>query len=249
MTENRLLAALPTEDRGRLLPKFEVVPFQKGHALHETGELIRYVYFPATGFCSLVALTLDGAMLELAAIGNEGVIGLSVVLKSPTAPCLVLGQVSGTAYRIRAEALAAEFQRGSALQAILLQYTSRLLSEISQGIVCHHFHSVLQRVCRWLLGAAERLQSDTLDLTHEAIAHALGITRTGVTEAAVRLQDAHAISCRHGHIVILRRAYLADTACECHGIMREAARPVPDVHPVPITMTLPTRATRARTVA
>jgi CRP-like cAMP-binding protein len=249
MTENRLLAALPTEDRGRLRPKFEVVPFEKGRALHDIGELIRYVYFPATGFCSLVALTPDGAMLELAAIGNEGVIGLSVVLQSPTAPCLVLGQVSGTAYRIRAEVLAAEFQRGSALQAILLQYTSRLLSEISQGIVCHHFHSVLQRVCRWLLGAAERLQSDTLDLTQEAIAHALGITRTGVTKVAVRLQDAHAISCRHGHIVILRRAYLADTACECHGLMREATSPAPEAHKVMAAMTLPPRTTRARSVA
>src|SRR5476651_879570 len=140
-------------------------------------------------------------------------------------------------------------QRGAGLQAILLQYTNAFLGEVSQGIVCHQFHSVLQRVCRWLLGAAERLQSDTLDLTQEAIAHALGITRTGVTEAAVRLQDARAISCRHGHIVILRRAYLADTACECHGLMRETASPASDVHPTPITTTLPPRATRARSVA
>jgi CRP-like cAMP-binding protein len=229
MNENRLLAALPPEDRGRLQAKFEVVPLQKGRTVHETGELIRYGYFPTTGLCSLVALTPDGAMLELAAVGNDGVLGLSVVLKCPIAPSLVLVQVSGTAYRIRAEALVAEFQRGAALHAILLPYTHRLLTEISQGLVCHHFHSVLQRVCRWLLIAAARLESDTLDLTQETIAHALGITRTRVTEAAVRLQDARAISCRHGHIVILRRAYLADAACECHRLMGDAAPPAPEM--------------------
>ena len=247
MNENRLLAALPADDRGRLVPKLEVVALEKGRALHEMGDLIRHVYFPMTGFCSLVALTPDGAMVEIAAVGNEGLIGLAVVLRRPTAACLALVQVSGMAYRVRAEALVAEFQRGAGLQAILLQYTNAFLGEVSQGIVCHQFHSVLQRVCRWLLVAAERLQSDTLDLTQEAIAHALGIPRTGVTEAAVRLQDAHAIQCRHGRIVILQRAYLAASACECHRVS-DTTDLAPETRTVRVAVPLPSRPSRVRTV-
>ncbi|MGH7330923.1 MAG: Crp/Fnr family transcriptional regulator [Polyangiaceae bacterium] len=203
------------------------------------------MYFPITGFCSLVALTPDGAMLEIAAVGNEGMLGVPVILKSATATCLALVQATGTAYRLRADILAAEMQRGAALQTHLLQYTYRRLTEMSQAIVCHHFHSVLQRVCRWLLMAAERLQSDTLDVTHEVIAHALGMPRTGVTETAVRLQDAHAITCRHGRITILQRAYLAAAACECHRIFGD---PDANTQTVRVAITMAPGSGRARTV-
>jgi CRP-like cAMP-binding protein len=243
--DNRLLAALPPQERGRLLPKLELVPLEKGRTLHQIGDVLRYVYFPITGFCSLVALTPDGAMLEIAAVGNEGMIGVPVILKSSIATCLALVQASGTAYRLRADILAAEVQRGSVLQTELLQYTYRRLTEMSQAIVCHHFHSVLQRVCRWLLMAAERLQTDTLDVTHEVIAHALGMPRTGVTETTVRLQDARAIACRHGRITILQRAYLAAAACECDRIVGESDA---DTQPVRVAIALAPRDGRARTV-
>jgi CRP-like cAMP-binding protein len=243
--DNRLLAALPPQERGRLLPKLEVVSLEKGRTLHQIGDVLRYVYFPIAGFCSLVALTSDGAMLEIASVGNEGMIGVPVILKASIATCLALVQASGTAYRLRSDILADEIQRDSVLQTHFLQYTYRRLTEMSQAIVCHHFHSALQRVCRWLLMAAERLQSDTLDVTHEVIAHALGMPRTGVTETAVRLQDARAITCRHGRITILQRTYLAAAACECNRIVGDADE---DTQQVRVAITLTRAAGRARTV-
>jgi CRP-like cAMP-binding protein len=219
---NRLLSLLPKDEYRRLQPQLEGVLLPKGKVLYDMGDVMHHAYFPLSGMVSLLAMTHEGQTVEVAMIGNEGVIGLPIVLHANTAPYRVLVQIPGSACRIRSEEFRHEFQRDAALQEVLLRYTHSLIGQISQSAVCHRFHTVTQRLCRWLLIARDRVDTDDIELTQELIAHMLGIPRTGVSMAATELQDKALIRSRHGKIHIMNRKGLEAAACECYHIVRDA---------------------------
>ena len=218
---NRLLATLPRDELRRLEGQLETVRLPKGKVLYETGDPMRHAYFPLNGMVSLLAATHDGQTVEVAMVGHEGVVGLPIVLRATTAPYRVMVQISCDAVRVRSETLATEFRRCTEFQDALLRYTNSLVGQISQSAVCHRFHSVLQRLSRWLLIAHDRVEGDTIELTQEFIAHMLGIPRTGVNAAAVALGDAGLIRYRHGRITVLNRKRLEAESCECYRIVRD----------------------------
>lgn len=218
---NRLLALLPRDEYQRLHPHLERITLPKRTVLYEPGDSLHHAYFPLSGIVSLLATTQEGHAVEVAMVGNEGVIGLPIIFQADTVPYQVMVQITGVGYRIRSEVLRTEFRRAAALQAGLLRYTHGLLGQISQSAVCHQFHTASQRLCRSLLLARERVDSDTLELTQEFMSYMLGIPRTAVNAAAVELQDGGAIRYRHGTITILNRHRLETWACECYQILRD----------------------------
>lgn len=215
-SENRLLAALGAEDRERLAGALQRVQLSSGQLLYEAGAATRHVYFPESGLASILAVTGAGGTVAIATVGNEGVIGWPVVLDAQPPAQKVVVQLSGVAVRISADTLRAEFGRAGTLQQVLLRYTLSLFAQISQSVVCHRFHTVPQRLARWLLLVRGHAPSDTLELTQGDIASVLGIPRTGVTEAAGELKNAGVIWYRHGRVVIVSRERLEREACECH---------------------------------
>jgi CRP-like cAMP-binding protein len=203
--ENLLLAALPPGVLEHLQPRLEPVPLPKGRALFEAGEAIRHAYFPTSGLVSLLGTTADGESVELATVARDGLLGLPLILHADAAPHAATVQMAGSALRIHARDLDVALRQSVVLHSVLLHYTHGLLVEISRAVVCHHFHSDLPRLCRWLLIAIDRLHCQTLDVTHDALALAIGVPRTQVTCAALELQDAGAIRYRRGRIHILNR--------------------------------------------
>jgi CRP-like cAMP-binding protein len=218
---NGLLATIPRNELGRLQSHVEQVRLPKGKVLYEIGDQMCHAYFPLNGMLSLLATTHEGQTVEVAMVGNEGVVGLPIVLRANVAPYRVMVPIPCDAMRVRSETLAIEFRRNVHFQDALLRYTHTLVGQISQSAVCHRFHTVLQRLARWLLSAHDRVEGDTIKLTQEFIAHMLGIPRTGVTAAAIELQDAAVIHYRHGKITIINRNRLEATACECYRIVRD----------------------------
>src|SRR6266540_4379856 len=219
--KNRLLAALPHEEYKRLQPQLELIQLSKRRTLYEAGDRIRHAYFLNSGMGSLLAITESGATVEIAMVGNEGMLGLPVVLRSHTTPYRIMIQMPGDAMRIKAEAILAEFKRGGELQDLLLSYTQALITQISQSAVCNRFHTMEKRLCRWLLIAHDRVDGDTFHLTQEIISYMMGAPRTAVTMAAGTLQDAGLIRYKRGKITILDRTALEEAACECYGILAE----------------------------
>jgi CRP-like cAMP-binding protein len=213
---NLILQNLPDTTRAALDPHLELVPLTKGMSIYEAGGSIGYAYFPTAGLASWLALTTEGEMLELAAVGQDGVLGLPVVLQRDSSPHALVVQVPGAAFRIRADRLRAAVQRDATLRLALLRYADRAMAEIGQSAVCHHFHTILQRLCRWLLRAADRLRTDTFELTHEDLSLVLGVPRTGISRAVVELEDAGAVRARYGSLIILNRRRLELSACECY---------------------------------
>jgi len=216
---NRILAALPQEQFARLAPNLSTVRLERDEVVYITGDQIRYVYFPINGLMSLLSTTETGSTVEVAMVGNEGIIGLPVILKNKLIPYEVTVQTEAEAYRIRAEDLQQEFDKGEALHELILRYLNVLIAEISQSALCHRFHTVEEALGRWLLMAQHRLNTESLHLTQEIISHALGVPRTGVTMAAGALQRAGLISYRRGKIMILDRERLAQNSCECFRIV------------------------------
>ena len=221
VVKNRLLAALPHEEYKRLQPQLELIQLSKRRTLYEAGDRIRHAYFLNSGMGSLLAITESGATVEIAMVGNEGMLGLPVVLRSHTTPYRIMIQMPGDAMRIKAEAILAEFKRGGELQDLLLSYTQALITQISQSAVCNRFHTMEKRLCRWLLIAHDRVDGDTFHLTQEIISYMMGAPRTGVTMAAGTLQDAGLIRYKRGKITILDRTGLEESACECYRIVAE----------------------------
>lgn len=215
-TENCLLAALPVREREGLTPHLEQVEFARGQVLCPAGSANEYVYFPTMGLASILAMSGTGGTVAVATIGNEGVIGWPQSLDRRPSPHQMVGEVSGVALRARSDIICAEFERSEPLANILVHYTPHLIAQISQSVVCHRFHNVLQRLARWLLVVRDRVSSDTLRMTQGDIARVLGIPRTGVTEAAGELKNAGVIWYRHGRIVIVSRKRLEREACECY---------------------------------
>jgi CRP-like cAMP-binding protein len=228
--QNHLLAALPAEERERLMPNLELVPMPLGHVLYESGSELRHVYFPTTAIISLLYVMLDGASAEIGVVGNEGIIGVALFMGGETMPNRAVVQSAGYAYRLKGQLLKQEFNRSGELQHLLLRYTQALLTQMSQTAVCNRHHSLDQQLCRWLLLSLDRLPANELVMTQELIANMLGVRREGVTEAAGKLQKAGLIQYQRGHITVLDRAGLEARSCECYAVvMQEYDRLLPEV--------------------
>ena len=214
--DNRLLASLPPDERLRLATRCENVTLPKGKVLYEAGDAVPHAYFPTHGLLSLLAIAPNGDAVEVAMAGSDGFIGLPIVLHSDTTSYRIVAQLPTAAVRMRAEALRAELGRSTLFHQSLVRYAHDVLSEISRTFVCHRVHSTAQRLSGWLLIVGDRAGSDTLELTHESMAHVLGVPRSVVTTAAVELQDAGHIWYRHGHLIIKNRQQLKIAACDCY---------------------------------
>jgi len=219
--QNRLLAALPVPDFERLQPHLTLIPMHLGEAVYESGVALRHVYFPVDSIVSLLYVMVDGASTEIAVVGNEGVIGVSLFMGGETTPSRAVVQSAGHAYRLTGRVLKEEFIRGGAMQHLLLRYTQALLTQMAQTAVCNRHHSLDQQLCRWLLLSLDRLASNTLVMTQELIANMLGVRREGVTEAAGNLQRAGLINYSRGRITVLDRPGLEARTCECYAVVKK----------------------------
>ena len=227
---NHLLAALPTEEMRRLREHLEVVTLARRATLHEGGSRIRYAYFPTGGIVSLLHVTAEGSSAEVGVVANEGLVGVCALL-SGSEPLRAVVRSPGNAYRIRMDALRAEFQRGARLQRVVLRQACALIAQLAQTAACNRRHSVDQQLCRWLLTGIDRMPSNELVVTQEGIASMLGVRREGITEAASALQKAGLIRYSRGRIAVLSRAKLEARACECYKMLRgETDRLVRDVY-------------------
>jgi len=219
--QNHLLAVLPAGECARLFPDLELVPMPLGDALYESGMELRHVYFPTTSIVSLLYVMEDGASAEIAGVGNEGIVGVSLFMGGETTPSRAVVQSDGHAYRLRGQLLKDEFYRAGPMQRLLLRYTQALLTQMAQTAVCNRHHSLDQQLCRWLLLSLDRLRSNELIMTQELIANMLGVRREGVTEAAGNVQRAGLIEYNRGRITVLDRAGLEARACECYAVVKK----------------------------
>jgi CRP-like cAMP-binding protein len=219
--QNHLLAALPRDEYARLFPHLERVPMPLGQVLYEPGIQMRHVYFPTTSIVSRLCVMEDGASAEIAVVGNEGIVGVSLFMGGETTPSRAVVQSAGHAYRLKGQLLKDQFYRAGPMQRLLLRYTQALLTQMAQTAVCNRHHSVDQQVCRWLLLRLDRLPSSELIMTQELIANMLGVRREGVTEAAGHLQKAGLIEYHRGHITVLDRPGLEARSCECYAVVKK----------------------------
>jgi CRP-like cAMP-binding protein len=230
--QNRLLAALPADEYALILRKLELVPMPLGHALHESGLPMSHVYFPTTAVVSLLYVTADGAATEIAVVGKEGIVGISLFMGGDFTTNRAVVHSAGYAYRLKRQLLINDFERAGPMQSLLLRYTQALLTQIAQTAVCNRHHSLDQQLCRCLLQRLDRLSSNELAMTQELIANMLGVRREGVTEAAGRLQSAGLIHYRRGKITVVDRPSLEARACECYQVVRnEFDRLLPEAAP------------------
>jgi CRP-like cAMP-binding protein len=235
-TQNHLLAAILDalgNEGSRLADRLESVPMLLGDVIVESGGKLSYVYFPTTSIVSLHYLLENGGSSEIAGVGNEGVVGISLLMGGDTTPSRAVVQTGGYGYRLKAQILLDEFNLAGGVMRLLLRYTQALMTQMSQTAVCNRHHTVEQQLCRWLLLTLDRLPSNELTMTQELIANMLGVRREGVTEAAGRLQNYGFISYRRGHITVLDRAGLEGHVCECYAVVKkEFTRLLSDVKPV-----------------
>jgi CRP-like cAMP-binding protein len=228
--QNHLLAKLPAANYERLVPYLEQVPLELGRAVYESGREQEYVYFPTTSIVSLLYVMEDGSSAEIAVVGNEGVVGISLFMGGETTPSRAVVQSAGYGYRLRANVLKTEFGQGGDLQHLLLRYTQALITQMAQTAVCNRHHAVEQQLCRWLLLSLDRLPSNELTMTQELIANMLGVRREGVTEAAGKLQAQGLIHYSRGKITVLDRPKLEARVCECYAVVkREYGRLLPQI--------------------
>lgn len=220
-TENHLLAALDPEVRERIFPHLQLVGMPLGKVLYESGDTLRYVYFPTDSIVSLLYVLVDGASAELAVVGNEGLIGIALFMGGETTLNSAIVQSTGHAYRLNGQRLKDEFHRHGTLQALFLRYTQALITQMAQTAVCNRHHSVDQQLCRWLLLSLDRLSSNKLTMTQELIANMLGVRREGVTEAAGKLQKLGVIRYSRGQITVLDRPRLEQLSCECYAVVKK----------------------------
>ncbi|TMH29298.1 MAG: Crp/Fnr family transcriptional regulator [Betaproteobacteria bacterium] len=218
--DNRLLAAMPRPEYQQIVRSLERVPMLLGQSVYESGEAQGFVYFPTTSIVSLLYVLADGATAEIAVAGHEGLVGIALFMGGETTPSRAVVQSAGEGYRLRAAVLKKEFERGGALQQLLLRYTQALITQMAQTAVCNRHHSVDQQLCRWLLLSLDRLPGNRLVMTQELIANMLGVRREGVTEAAGHLQGAGLIEYSRGRITVLDRKRLEKRVCECYSVVK-----------------------------
>ncbi len=228
--QNHLLAALPAVEFARLLPHLELVALPLGEILYEPGDQLQHAYFPTSAIVSLHYVTEGGASSEIAGVGNEGVVGISLFMGGNTTPSSAVVQTAGYAYRLGRHLVKEEFDRAGPMQGLLLRYTQALITQMCQTAVCNRHHSVEQQLCRWLLVTLDRVPSGQLVMTQELVASMLGVRREGITEAAGKLQRAGFIRYCRGHISVLQRSGLETRSCECYAVVKkELGRLLSDV--------------------
>lgn len=218
--QNHLLGALPTAEYERLFLNLERVKMPLGKVIYESGGELRYVYFPSTCIISLLYVMENGASVEIAVVGNEGIVGIALFMGGGTMPNRAVVQSEGYAYRLRGTFVQQEFGRNGPLLRLLLRYTQALMTQMAQTAVCNRHHSVDQQLCRWLLLSLDRLSSNELVMTQELIANMLGVRREGVTEAAGNLQRAGLIHYSRGRITVINRPGLEARVCECYQVVK-----------------------------
>jgi signal transduction histidine kinase/CRP-like cAMP-binding protein/ActR/RegA family two-component response regulator len=218
--QNGLLAALPKTDYERLSGSLELVPLPLGRAVYESGGQLDYAYFPTDCIVSLLSVTQDGSSAEIAIAGNEGLVGIALFMGGETTSSRAVVQNAGYAYRVPAALIKQEFNRGGALQLLLLRYTQALITQMSQTAVCNRHHSLEQQLCRWLLLSVDRLPSNRLEMTEELIANMLGVPGAGVAAAAAALQADGLIQYHRGAITVLDRSRLEQRVCECYAVVK-----------------------------
>lgn len=220
-TQNHLLAALPAEIFERLSPNLELITMPLGEVLYESGGQLQHVYFPTTSIVSLHYIMENGASSEIAGVGNEGVLGISLFMGGNTTPSLATVQTAGHGYRLKVRLMMEEFDRAGPMMRLMLRYTQALITQMSQTAVCNRHHTVEQQLCRWLMLTLDRLPSNEMTMTQELIASMLGVRREGITEAAGDLQRAGLISYRRGHITVIDRTGLESHSCECYNVVKK----------------------------
>jgi CRP-like cAMP-binding protein len=216
---NGLLAALPQDERARWAPLLEPVEMPLGQVLYESGITLSHVYFPITSIVSLLYVTESGASAEIAVVGREGIVGVSLFMGGESTPSRAVVQSAGQGLRLTAASIKDEFKRTPVLH-LLLRYTQALITQMAQTAVCNRHHSLDQQLCRWLLLSLDRLHGAELAMTQELIANMLGVRREGVTEAALKLQRAGLIRYSRGHIQVLDRSGLERRSCECYAVVK-----------------------------
>lgn len=219
--QNRLLAALPVSYREAFINKLERVDMPLGKVVYESGDDEEFVYFPANSIVSLLYVMENGASAEISVVGNDGIVGVAVFMGGVSTPSRAIVQSAGAAYRLSAAALKDEFKSHGPLTILLLKYMQALFTQMAQTAVCNRHHSIDQQLCRWLLMSLDRLNSNSLVMTHELIANMLGVRREGVTEAAGKLQKLGVIEYSRGHITVLDRQKLELLCCECYSVVKK----------------------------
>jgi CRP-like cAMP-binding protein len=219
--ENHLLAALPEAEAQRWLPQLERVEMPLGQVLYESGGTLSHVYFPTTAIVSLLYVMENGASAEIAVVGNEGIVGISLFMGGDSTSSRAVVQSAGLGYRLKAQIMKDDFNRAGPVLQLLLRYTQALITQMAQTAVCNRHHSLDQQLCRWLLLSLDRLQGNELVMTQELIANMLGVRREGVTEGALKLQQAGLIRYARGHISVLDRDGLQKRSCECYAVVKK----------------------------
>jgi CRP-like cAMP-binding protein len=218
---NLLLAALPDEEWQRWLPQLETVVMPLGQVLYESGATLSHVYFPTTAIVSLLYVMENGASAEIAVVGNEGIVGISLFMGGESTSSRAVVQSAGNGLRLKAQMIKNEFNRAGPVLHLLLRYTQALITQMAQTAVCNRHHSLDQQLCRWLLLSLDRLQDNELVMTQELIANMLGVRREGVTEGALKLQQGGLIRYARGRISVLDRPGLEKRTCECYAVVKK----------------------------
>jgi CRP-like cAMP-binding protein len=228
-SQNHLLGALPAAEARRWMPLLEPVDLPLGHVLYESGAALAHVYFPTTAIVSLLYVLENGASAEIALVGNEGIVGVSLFMGGESTPSRAVVQSAGHGFRLKANIMKEEFNRAGPVLHLLLRYTQALITQMAQTAVCNRHHTLDQQLCRWLLLSLDRLRGTQLVMTQELIANMLGVRREGVTGGALKLQRAGLISYVRGHITVLDRKGLETRSCECYSVVKkEYDRLLPD---------------------
>ena len=218
--KNQLLAALPDAEWRRWLPRLEPVELTLGQVLYESGSTLSHVYFPTTALVSLLYVMESGASAEIAVVGYEGMVGISLFMGGESTPSRAVVQSAGQGLRLEAQTIREESNRAGPVLHLLLRYTQALITQMTQTAACNRHHSVDQQLCRWLLLSLDRLQGNDLVMTQELIANMLGVRREGVTEAAGKLQNDGLIRYARGRITVLNRPGLEQRTCECYAVVK-----------------------------
>ncbi len=227
--QNRLLAALPQPEWDRWRGHLEAVDLALGEVLYESGGTLSHVYFPTSAIVSLLYVMENGAAAEIAVVGNEGIVGISLFMGGESTPSRAVVQSAGHGFRMASAAMKDEFNRAGPVLHLMLRYTQALITQMAQTAVCNRHHSLDQQLCRWLLLSLDRLSGNELLMTQELIANMLGVRREGVTEGALKLQQAGLISYSRGRIKVLDRPGLELRSCECYAVVKkEYDRLLPD---------------------
>lgn len=218
--ENHLLAALAASEWARWQPLLEPIDLPLGKVLYESGDKMSHVYFPTTAIVSLLYVMENGASAEIAIVGNEGIVGISIFMGGESTPSRAVVQSAGQGYMLDAHSMKQEFGQGGPVLHLLLRYTQALITQMAQTAVCNRHHTLDQQLCRWLLLSLDRLGGTQLNMTQELISNMLGVRREGVTAAAMSLQKAGLISYSRGEIIVLDRAGLERRTCECYQVVK-----------------------------